>query len=359
MPSIFRWHVFLGYPQMSLLKKLKISNSLILAPMSGITSYPYRLLNRRFGCPFAFLEMVSARALSYLTKRTVSKIMYTSDKEKGLGIQLVGEEAKYILEAMDHIDMKKFDILDLNAGCPNKKVVNKGGGSALLKEPRKLQQILKIMVRKSSIPVTVKIRSGWDEASVANIADIACYARDAGIEAISVHGRTRFQGYSGRVDYKVIKKVKDAVDIPVIASGDIFTPELVKKMFDETGCDAVMAARGTLGNPWLFKLTSHYLKTGNLLPGPDIDEIIDVMKIHLKEQIKFYEEKKGIVEFRKFYIWYTRGFLKVKDLRNKAAQVKTEQEMLSLIEEFQNRVQGQKYSKGFSIDNMIAKNIGQ
>lgn len=334
---------------MSLLKKLKISNSVILAPMSGITSYPYRRLNRRLGCQFAFLEMVSARALSYLTKRTVSQIMYTDDKEQGgLGIQLVGEELEYILEAMDHIDMAKFDILDLNAGCPNKKIVNKGGGSALLRDPKKLQQILKAMVKKSTIPVTVKIRSGWDEDSVADTPYLASYARDAGIAAISIHGRTKFQGYSGRVDYKVIKKVKEAVDIPVIASGDIFTPELVKKMFDETGCDAVMAARGSLGNPWLFKLTQEYLKTGKSLPGPQLSEIIEVMISHLDGMIEFYGEEKGIREFRKFYIWYTRGFFNVKDLRNKVARIKTKEEMLAGIEEFKTRAKGQKYSKGFS-----------
>jgi len=191
---------------MSILDKLKLSVPLILAPMSGISSYPYRVLNRRLGCEFAFLEMISARSLSSLSRKTMREMMFTSGDEGPLGIQLLGYDPYYILKALEHINPDIFDVLDFNAGCPNKKVVNKGAGAALLKDPGKLQQILKLMIKNSSIPVTVKTRLGWEKPS--SIYDIARCVQDAGVEAICVHGRTKVQGYSGCVDYDAIKKVK-------------------------------------------------------------------------------------------------------------------------------------------------------
>ena len=253
----------------------------------------------------------------------------TSPDDTPLGIQLLGNNPYYLLKGLDTLRQIKFDLLDFNAACPQKKVTSKGKGAALLKNPRKLNQLLKLLVDNSPVPVTVKIRLGWDNASSA--LDIAGYARDAGIKAIFVHGRTKLQGYSGEVDYDCIRKIKKTVDIPVIASGNIFNAILAKKMFDETGCNAILIARGALGNPWIFKEISGYLENGELMPRPDIQEIISVMLSHLNSYIDFYGEKNGITKFRKFYIWYTRGISGVKPLRNAIVAAKTKAQMVDFM----------------------------
>ncbi|MCK5491741.1 MAG: tRNA-dihydrouridine synthase, partial [Candidatus Omnitrophica bacterium] len=191
--------------------------------------------------------------------------------------------------------------------------------------------LLKSMVKESFVPVTVKIRLGWD--SVSKAVDIALKLEDSGIDAIFVHGRTQVQGYSGLVDYKQIKNIKDRIKIPLIASGDIFTPKLAKKMFDETGCDGVLVARGALGNPWIFKEIQNFLNTGEISNRPDVEEIKRTIKMHLDLFINFYGEKVGVIKFRKFYIWYSRGFIKVKPLRLEVSGINTKEEMIVLIEQ--------------------------
>ncbi len=311
--------------------KLRLSSSCVLSPLSGVSDFPFRMINRSFGCELTFVEMINARSLVYKNKRT-EKMLSTMPADRPLGIQLLGNDPDVIGRALEIIDKYKFDIIDFNAACPVEKVIKRGEGASLLKDPHKLKKILKVMVDNSKTPVTVKIRSGWDGTSV-NAKEVALYCQDAGIKGLFVHGRTRVQGYSGNVDYNIIKEVKGALDIPVIASGDILSPELIKRMFEETGCDGVAVARGALGNPWIFKEASEFLKNGKIVNRPDIHEITDTMIKHLNASIDFYGEIIGLIDFRKFFIWYTRGLHDMKFLRNKAFHIKSKNDMIGVINE--------------------------
>lgn len=299
---------------------LKLSSRCILAPMAGISDLPFRMLNREFGCELAFVEMINVRSISYNSRKT-KQMLSTNKDDRPLGVQLLGCEPKFIQRAMDVLHGYDFDVLDFNAACPAKKVIRRGEGAKLLCNPKKLQQLLKLIVKSSKVPVTVKVRSGWDSACV-NAKTVALSAQDAGIAALFIHGRTRSQGYSGRVDYEIIRKVKKALKIPVIASGDIFSQELIKKMFDETGCDGVAVARGALGNPWIFKGAR-----------PAVKELINVMKSHLEACINFYGEQGGVIIFRKFFAWYSKGLPNVRQFREKSTRAKTKNEVLNIIED--------------------------
>jgi tRNA-dihydrouridine synthase B len=233
---------------------------------------------------------------------------------------------------MDILQKYEFDLLDFNAACPAKKVTRRGEGASLLKDPKKLKALLKLVVKNSRVPVTVKIRAGQDKDSL-NAEETALYAQDAGISALFIHGRTKTQGYSGTVDYKIIKAVKNALTIPVIASGDILSAQLAKKMFDETGCDGIAVARGALGNPWIFKEIKEYLAHGKMIFRPSRHEIMQTMLEHLGLCIDFYGERVGVVIFRKFMNWYTRGFRKIRPLREKSSRAKTKEEILKLTED--------------------------
>jgi tRNA-dihydrouridine synthase B len=298
---------------------LELKSNLILAPMAGVTDLPFRMLNRRFGCEMAFTEMINCRSASHKSKKT--KFMLSSKRgDRPLGIQILGLEPKYILRSLDVLKKYDFELLDFNAACPAKKVTRRGEGASLLKEPRKLNNLLKLVVKNSKLPVTVKIRTGWDKDS-AKTEDIALYARDAGISGLFIHGRTKIQEYSGQVDYDAIRRVKKVLDIPVVASGDCFSAQLIKKMFDETGCDGVAVARGALGNPWIFK--------GELRPATD--ELIRVMREHLDSCCDFYGENVGVVIFRKFFAWYTKGLRKIRHLREESSRAKTKETMQKAI----------------------------
>jgi len=305
-----------------------LSTPMILAPMAGISSYPYRTINRKMGAELAYLEMISARALSYLSRGTRERLR-TDPDEGPLGIQLLAKDPYYILKGLDRLKDYKFDILDFNAACPQKKITNNGKGAYLLQEPEKLNSLLKCLIENTSKPVTLKMRLGWDSSE--DTLRIAKGAADTGVSAICVHGRTRNQGYRDGVDYKAIARVKKALKIPVIGSGDIFDAELAKKMFDQTGVDAITVARGALGNPWIFREINELLKKGRIIPKPKTSEITRMMKQHLDLTIKFFGEKTGIIRFRKFYIWYTRGFTKIKPLRTQITQITTKIEMLKQI----------------------------
>ena len=310
---------------------LKLKSHLILSPMAGVSDLPFRLINRKFGCELAFVEMINARSISHKSKRT--QLMLSSNaKDRPLGVQLLGKETDYILRAIDVLKSYKFDLLDFNAACPAKKVVRRQEGAALLREPQKLSKILKLIVKNSTFPVTAKIRIGWDKDSV-NAKEIARLVEDAGVKALFVHGRTKVQGYSGAADYNAIRDVKKAIKIPVIASGDAFSGGLIKKIFDETGCDAVTIARGALGNPWIFRQTEYFLKKGVEMEKPPAREIVKVMLEHFKMNIDFYGERNGVVIFRKFFSWYTRGMRNVKPLREKSSRIKSAAQMRQIIEE--------------------------
>jgi tRNA-dihydrouridine synthase B len=311
---------------------ISIDSPLVLAPMAGISDLPYRLINRSMGCKFAFTEMISVSALAYKNQSTISKLASNID-DSPLAVQIVGRDPEIIKRALETLSEHKFDMLDFNCACPVKKVASKGKGAGMLQEPVKMQNILKTIVESSDVPVTVKIRSGWDDTSV-NAVDIALRARDAGVKALTIHGRTRMQGYRGNVDYRIIQEVKKAIDIPVIASGDALTPVLIKKLFDETGCDAVAAARGALGNPWIFPETAAYLKSGIVPARPSAHEVAETMKNHFNLIMDFSGEKVGILRFRKFFSWYTKG-LRMRELKVRAFRAGTRDEMFQLIEEVQ------------------------
>ncbi len=310
---------------------IRFSTPVLLAPMAGITSLPYRMLNRRAGCEGAFLEMINARSLHYCSRRT-KEMMPTAAGDRPLGVQLLGSEEYYIEKAIERLGDYQFDILDLNAACPRRKITSRGEGAALLIDRKKLNDLLKLMVHRARRPVTVKIRIGYNDAHAAR--DIACSARDAGICALFVHGRTRKQGYSGTVDYDAIASVKKALDIPVIASGDIFSVGHARRMIDRTGCDGVLVARGALGNPWLFGQLQAFFLEGRIVEPPSLDEIARVMTEHLDAFIDFYGPRRGILKFRKFFIWYTRGLSRVKTIRTRAQKTKTRDEVIALIGEF-------------------------
>jgi len=316
--------------------KLKLKSNLILAPMAGISDLPFRLLNHRFGCELAFIEMINVRSLSYKIPKT-KKMLSTGDEDRPLGIQILGCEEEFILRAIDILSAYKYDVLDFNAACPVRKVTSRGEGAGLLKDPKKLHKLLKIIVKNSSKPVTVKIRTGWNKASI-NAKEAALASQDAGASALFIHGRDKEQGYSGEVDYKVIAGVKKALDIPLIASGDVFSPELAKKMFDETGCDGLLVARGALGNPWIFKEIKGFLKNGKIIKRPSQDEIADVILEHLNSCIDFYGPTHGVKRFHKFFGWYTKGVQNVRALREKSFRVKTKEEMYEIIWAFRKLV---------------------
>jgi tRNA-dihydrouridine synthase B len=298
--------------------------------MAGISDLPYRLINRSFGCGFAFTEMIGADSLVHKSKSTL-RMLSTHPDDRPLGVQLLGADPEHIRRALDMVSAYAFDVIDFNAACPAKKVVSRGKGAGLLRDPGKLQEMLRLIVDNTQVPVTVKIRSGWDEANV-NAVEVARRSEDAGVSGIFIHGRTKMQRYSGDVDYHVIREVKDSVSIPVIASGDALTPELIGKLFDETGCDGVAVARGALGNPWIFREAAGYLKNGEVTPGPDTDEVARTMADHLEANIAFNGERIGVIRFRKFFAWYTRG-LPLKELKVRAFRACTRDEMMRLIEE--------------------------
>lgn len=313
---------------------LELKSRLILSPMAGISDFSFRMINRKFGCELAFVEMINARSISSKSKRT-EQMLKTVSEDKPLGVQLLGCEPRFILKAVDVLKNYRFDLLDFNAACPAKKVVRRGEGASLLKEPKKISKLLKLIVDNSHLPVTMKMRIGWDRDSL-NAKDVALAAQDAGASALFIHGRTKMQGYSGNVDYKAIGGVKKFLSIPVIASGDIFSVELIKKMFDETGCDGIAVARGALGNPWIFAQAESFLKCGSVSKKPDNNEIISTMIEHLCACIDFYGERIGVVKFRKFFGWYTKGFRGIRPLREKSSRAKTKDDMSNIINSSRN-----------------------
>ena len=284
---------------------VELENNLILAPMAGVTDQPFRKLCREQGCGLLYTEMVSAKAILYHNRNT-QKLLEVDPAERPIAVQLFGSDPEIVSEMAAQISEGPYDIIDFNMGCPVPKVVNNGEGSALMKNPRLAEQILSALVRKVKKPVTVKIRKGFDEDQV-NAVEIARIAEYCGVAAVAVHGRTRQQFYSGKADWDIIRQVKEAVRIPVIGNGDIFTPEHAAQMLKETGCDGLMLARGAQGNPWLFARIQHYLLTGEMLPGPDRREISRMILRHARMQTEWKGELLGMKEMRKHIAWYTAG----------------------------------------------------
>lgn len=310
---------------------ITIKNQVVLAPMAGISNSAYRTIIKDMGCGLIYAEMVSDKAIYYGNKKTID-LLYMTDYERPIAQQIFGSDkesfvysAKYIYETM------KPDIIDINMGCPVPKVALRAqAGSALLKDPKKVYEIVGSVVKSVPIPVTVKIRSGWDQEHI-NAVEIAKEIERAGAKAIAVHGRTRSQGYSGKVDLEIIKKVKQAVSIPVIGNGDIKTAEDAKKMLEQTGCDAIMIGRGVLGNPWLIRECITYLETGIKLDTPTKEEKINMLLHHFELLLKTKGEKLALLEIRSHAAWYLKGIPNTTELKNKIMKSKTKEEFIELI----------------------------
>lgn len=309
---------------------VELPNNVILAPMAGVTDLPFRILCREQGAGLVCSEMISAKAIAFHNKNTEA-LLETVPQERPLSVQLFGSDPDIISAMAAYIEERPFDILDINMGCPVPKVAGNGEGSALMRNPKLVEQIVAKTVRATKKPVTVKIRKGFTEQEV-NAVEIARIAEAAGAAAVAVHGRTREQYYAGQADWEIIRKVKEAVAIPVIGNGDIDSPQKAKRMLEETGCDAIMVGRAARGNPWLFDRIVTYLETGELKPRPELDKVRAMMLRHARMQIACKGEYTGIREMRKHISWYTAGYPNSSKLRAAVNEVGSYEELEKLLD---------------------------
>ncbi len=316
---------------------IKLKNKIVLAPMAGVSNSAYRTIIKDMGCGLIYAEMVSDKAIYYGNKKTID-LLYMTDYERPIAQQIFGSDKESFVVAAKYIyDTMKPDIIDINMGCPVPKVALRAqAGSALLKDPDKVEEIVTAVVNAVPIPVTVKIRSGWDHNHI-NAVEIAKRVERAGAKAIAIHARTRAQGYSGISDWNIIKQVKEAVKIPVIGNGDIKSAKDAKRMLDETGCDAVMIGRGVLGNPWLIRECITYLETGEELLPPTEEEKLSMLKHHFELLLQTKNEKLAVLEIRTHAAWYLKGLPNTLELKNGIFKVKTKEEFYALIKEYEVR----------------------
>lgn len=300
---------------------INISGRLILGPMAGITDLPFRLLCKEQGANLLYTEMISAKGIYYNNKNT-EKLLQIDKNEHPITVQLFGSEPELMASIAAKICNRDFDILDINMGCPVPKVVNNGEGCALMKDIELSAKIIKSVSSEISKPVTVKIRKGFDDNTI-NAVEFAKMAQENGAKAVAVHGRTRKQYYSGKADWNIIKQVKEAVNIPVIASGDIFTPEDAARCLKETNCDGLMIARGARGKPWIFRQIKSFLENKKKLPEPSIEEVIAMILRHAKMLIDFKGEVIAMREMRKHITWYTVGYKNSASMRRMANNIET------------------------------------
>jgi len=311
---------------------IQLENPVILAPMAGVTDLPYRKIVKEMGCGLVCTEMVSAKGLVYGTPRT-EELLTISQDERPVSLQIFGTEPEIMAESLSVIEDYSPDIIDVNLGCPTRKIVKNGAGSALMKKPKLVAEIVEALVKETTTPVTVKMRTGWDEESI-NAVEIGKVAEEAGAAMVAVHGRTREQFYSGEADWQIISQVKEAVRIPVVGNGDIFTPEDAEEMLNQTGCDGIMIGRGAQGNPWIFKRTVHYLETGELLPPPVPSEKVEMAIRHLEELVDYKGEHTGVREMRKHIAWYVKGLHGCTEIKRKVNQIETVSGMKEILGDY-------------------------
>lgn len=308
---------------------LNLKNNIILAPMAGVTDKAFRLITKPFGPALMYTEMVSGKGLLYKNKRT-EVLLEVLNFEKPTAAQIFGHEPEVMSEIAERSLEFGADMIDINMGCPAPKIVNNGDGSALMKNPELAGKIISAVRKSVNCPMSVKFRMGWDDDSI-NAVEFAKTAENNGADAITIHGRTRAQFYSGKANLDIIKKVKEAVKIPVIGNGDVHDGKSAKYMLDYTGCDGIMIGRAAQGNPWLFSSVLHYLKTGDELAPPTLEERSDIAEKHLRLLVKFKGEYRGVLEGRKHMAWYFKGLCGGAKLRNLINQCDTLEQMLDLI----------------------------
>ena len=308
---------------------VKLNSRVLLAPMAGLTDRAYRELCMRHGAACCFSEMVSAKALSFRSKKS-EELMALSDCERPCGVQLFGDDPDCIAEAAVHALKNSPDFIDVNMGCPAPKISGNGSGSALMRDPDLCGDIVRAVKRVSTVPVTVKIRKGWDDASV-NAVEVAMICEQAGASAITVHGRTRQQYYKPPVDYEIIRQVREAVSIPVIANGDIDSPQKAKAVMEQTGCELVMVGRASMGNPWIFEQINAYLEDpGAVLHKPSLDEKLDTMVRQVSDMVRYKGEYIAIRQARKLVVGYFKGMKGAAALRNEAGRIETVDDLIRL-----------------------------
>lgn len=315
-------------------RDFEVENEVFLAPMAGVTDLPFRLICKELGCGLLYTEMINAKALCYDDKNT-KKMLNILDEEHPVAVQIFGSEPEFMGKAAQILNDYPNEILDINMGCPAPKVVKNGDGSALMRNPKLAGQVLDQVVKNSKKPVTLKIRKGWDDNSV-NALEIAKIAEDCGICAITIHGRTREQYYSGQADWDIIGEVKSQISIPVIGNGDVTSVEDAIRIKDHTGCDAIMIGRGAQGNPWVFKRIDHYMKTGQLLDPPSKDEKIDIAIKHMDLAIKEHGEYVAVREMRKHIGWYLKGMKHSARFRDQINHMVTAKEVIDTLNQYRN-----------------------
>ena len=311
---------------------VQLDNEVFLSPMAGVTDLPFRTICKEKGCGMLYTEMINAKALCYDDENT-KKMLNLEDDGHPVAVQIFGSDPEYMGKAASIMNQYTNDILDINMGCPAPKVIKNGDGSALMRNPKLAAEVLTAVVKNSKKPVTLNIRKGWDDNSV-NALEIAKIAEECGISALAIHGRTREQFYSGKADWDIIAEIKQSINIPVIGNGDVFDVQDAVNMLEKTKCDAIMIGRGSQGNPWIFNRINHYMKTGEVLPEPTLEEKISTAIKHMNLAVAEHGEYVAVREMRKHIGWYLKGLKNSAKYRDQINKITDYKEVISMLEEY-------------------------